>query len=455
MTRGFGRTMRGCAASTTTVVVAALLVIAAGTASADTPGTTLTVAPSTNLAPAGQTVAASGTGFGTSGSGTIVQCIVDQATEVCSDPIGTFTTNASGTFGPVNVTVTATFTAGGGPQVCSAARPCSLFAAMNAQPQNDHSPITFASTAVAPTVTTDAASAVTTTGAQLNATINAGGAATTYKYEYGPTTAFGTVVPASGTLSAGSGSTAVAQPPQAISGLAAATTYYYRACANNSVTGAGVANQVCGAVQAFTTSGSSAPSAVTGAASSITATGASIAGTVNAHGQATAYTIEYGTTTSLGNITAPQSAGSSTAGLAVTVPMGGLSPGTTYYYRLVATNATGTARGAVMSFTTVPTAPTAITGAASAVTATGATLSGTLNPRNGATTFTFEYGTTTSFGSITAVDSVPGVPAVSRTVSLPVTGLSPGTLYFYRLVATNANGRTTGAVMSFTTPPST
>ncbi len=305
--------------------------------------------------------------------------------------------------------------------------------------------------AVAPTVTTDAASGVTTTGAQLNATINAGGAATTYRYEYGPTTTFGTAVPAAGTLSAGSGSTAVAQPPQAISGLAPATTYYYRACANNSVTGTGVANQVCGAVRAFTTSGSSAPSATTGAASSVTATGASIAGTVNAHGQATAYTVEYGTTTSFGSITAPASAGSSTAGLAVTVPMGGLSPGTTYYYRLVATNATGTTVGALMSFTTVPTAPTVATGAASAITSTSATLSGTLNPRNGGTAFTFEYGTTTDFGSLTAVDFVPGAPAVSRTVSLPATGLSPGTKYYYRLVATNANGTTNGTVVSFTT----
>ena len=304
-----------------------------------------------------------------------------------------------------------------------------------------------------PEVTTDPATSVTSNSAALNVTIDAGGSPTTYKYEYGPTTAFGTSVPASGTLDAGSEFGPVSQPPQSISGLSPGTTYYFRACANNAESGAGTANQVCGAVRAFTTSGTSAPSAVTGAASSITATGASVAGTVNAHGQATAYTIEYGTTTSFGSITAPQSAGSGTAGLAVTVPMGGLSPGTTYYYRLVATNATGTTVGAMMSFTTVPAAPTVVTGAASAVTSTGATLSGTLNPRNGTTTFTFEYGTNTSLGHITAVDRVPATPAVSRTVSLPVTGLTPATTYLYRLVATNANGTTTGAVMSFKTAP--
>ena len=54
-----------------------------------------------------------------------------------------------------------------------------------------------------PVVTTDPATSVTSNSAALNATIDAGGSATTYKYEYGPTTAFGTVVPTAGTLNAG------------------------------------------------------------------------------------------------------------------------------------------------------------------------------------------------------------------------------------------------------------
>ena len=428
-----------------TAVIAVSLVVGAGTAFADTPGTDLIVSPNQNLNPAGQSVAVSGTGFGPNGTGVIQQCIqVDEFTEECSNNIGTFPTSANGLFGPVSVTVMANFTPDATPRSCSASQPCSVFAEMDAQPQNAHEPITFA--APPPVAQTDPATSVGTTGATLNASVNPNGVATTYKYEYGTTTSFGTVI---GPFNAGSGTTLTAQPGQAITGLAPNTTYFYRVVARH-----GTNPEVFGQVRAFTTGGSpTAPAAVTGAASSITATGASIAGTVNAHGRATAYIVEYGTTTSFGSITAPQSAGSSTADLAVTVPMGGLSPGTTYYYRLVATNAIGTTAGALMTFTTAPTAPTVVTGAASAITPTSATLSGTLNPRNGATTFTFEYGTTVSFGNITAVDKVPGVPAVIRTVTLPVTELTPNITYLYRLVATNANGTTRGSAVSFKTLP--
>jgi hypothetical protein len=69
-----------------------------------------------------------------------------KSTEDCTANIGTFTTNASGAFGPVSVTVRQNITAEGVPRVCSASQPCSLFAAMNAQPQNAHEPITFLDT---------------------------------------------------------------------------------------------------------------------------------------------------------------------------------------------------------------------------------------------------------------------------------------------------------------------
>lgn len=107
--------------------------------------------------------------------------------------------------------------------------------------------------AQAPQVTTDAASAVSSTAATLNATINDEGSPTTYEYEYGTTTSFGSTAPASGTLDAGSGDTAQAQP-ETVSGLTAATEYYFRVCANNTTTGAGTADQVCGSTLSFTTS---------------------------------------------------------------------------------------------------------------------------------------------------------------------------------------------------------
>ncbi len=309
--------------------------------------------------------------------------------------------------------------------------------------------------AAAPTVTTDPATSVTSTGASLNVTINPGSTATTYKFEYGRTTAFGTVVPASGTLNAGSGSAPVSQPPQAISGLSPGTTYYFRACANNSVTGAAVASQVCGTVRAFTTTGApTAPSATTSAATAIGNTGATLRGTINAHGATTTYTFEWGTSTAFGNITTPQNGGSATADAAVQATLSGLTPRQTYYYRLVAVNAQGTTRGAVQSFTTTgpAVAPTVTTTAASNVAQTSALLRGTVNPRGQATTFTFEYGTTTSFGQITSVDTA-GNHSSTVPVSLPASGLTPNTTYLYRIVATNATGTSVGAVMSFKTAP--
>ncbi len=137
----------------------------------------------------------------------------------------------------------------------------------------------------------------------------------------------------------------------------------------------------------------------------------------------------------------------------VSATVGGLAADTTYYYRVVATNATGTTAGTMMTFATGPGgAPIVTTGAATRVTATAATLAGSVDPHGSLTTFAFEYGTTNAFGSLSAVDNA-GATNGAQAVSLPITGLAPSTTYLFRLVATNANGTTTGAVASFTTGP--
>lgn len=281
-----------------------------------------------------------------------------------------------------------------------------------------------ARSSTAPAVTTDAASDVTSTGASLNATVDPNGETSTYKFEYGTTTAFGTVVPAAGTFSTGFGFDPEAQAPAAVTDLSPATTYYYRACSNNVVTGAGAANQVCGAVRSFTTSGGpTAPSVTTDAAGNVTATTAQVNGKVIAHGAATAYVFEYGTTTAFGQIAPLPSgnAGSGTAGLPVTASLSGLAPNTTYFYRLVATNSQGTTLGPVMRFGTgPPLAPAVTTGTASNITPASATLSATVNPLGQVTSFTFEYGTTASFGQISAIDSTGDGLPTNRPVSLPV-----------------------------------
>ncbi|UCF93936.1 MAG: DUF4214 domain-containing protein [Desulfobacterales bacterium] len=100
--------------------------------------------------------------------------------------------------------------------------------------------------------------------------------------------------------------------------------------------------------------GSSAgePQALTGSATGISSTSATVHGTVNPDGESTTYYFEYGTTAGYGLQTTGQSVAVDSE---VSAAIAGLSPETTYHYRIVATNSYGTARGADKTFTTWPT----------------------------------------------------------------------------------------------------
>ena len=83
------------------------------------------------------------------------------------------------------------------------------------------------------------------------------------------------------------------------------------------------------------------PSAETKAATNTGETTATLNGTVNPHGAETKYYFEYGTTVSYGSKTAEASAGSGTGNLEESKALTGLTRGTTYHYRIVATNNAG------------------------------------------------------------------------------------------------------------------
>ena len=99
---------------------------------------------------------------------------------------------------------------------------------------------------------------------------------------------------------------------------------------------------------------------------------------------------------------------------AVSKSVAGLTPNTTYHYRVAGQNAAGTTNGSDMTFTTSAAPPAVTTNAASGVAATGATLNGTVNANNNSTTVTFEYGLTTGYGTTVTADQSP-VTAVSYT----------------------------------------
>jgi hypothetical protein len=100
--------------------------------------------------------------------------------------------------------------------------------------------------------------------------------------------------------------------------------------------------------------------------------------------------------------------------------------------------------------------PSVATQAATAVTGTAGTLNGTVNPNDFATTYRFEYGTTTSYGTSVPVPDAPaGSGKLIEQVHQLVTGLQPATTYHYRLVATNSQGTSEGEDGSFATAPPT
>ncbi len=97
-----------------------------------------------------------------------------------------------------------------------------------------------------------------------------------------------------------------------------------------------------------------------------------------------------------------------------------------------------------------PLPPAVSIAAASALGETTATLDGTVDPEGRATTYRFEYGTTTVYGKATAEVSA-GSGLTGHPVSATIGPLSPGTTYHYRLLAQNSIGPAPSADRTFTT----
>jgi purple acid phosphatase-like protein/hemolysin type calcium-binding protein len=291
--------------------------------------------------------------------------------------------------------------------------------------------------ATAPTVVTGAASSVAATSAVVSGTIGPGGEETSWYVEYGTSTGYGSRTTA---RSAGNG-TAQVDVTAELRSLTTGATYHYRVVATNA------SGTTRGTDQTFTTR--AAPAVVTSPASALGPTSATAGGTVDPNGSETSWWVEYGTSTSYGSRTDTQSAGSGASPVGVSVRLEGLQAGVTYHFRVVATNDVGTTRGRDRSFRT-DLAPAVSTGGVDGVTISSARLTGSVNPRGRGTTAWFEYGTSAALGTRTA-DQDAGFANRSSSVSAQVTGLQPGTRYYYRVSARSDAGTTVGQTRSFTT----
>jgi hypothetical protein len=93
------------------------------------------------------------------------------------------------------------------------------------------------------------------------------------------------------------------------------------------------------------------------------------------------------------------------------------------------------------------------TGLASGISETGATLQATVNPQGQATTYHFNYGPTTAYGSVLpSPDASAGSGNTGQPVQQALTGLTPGTEYHFQIAASSAGGTSYGADETFATP---
>ncbi|HWF74975.1 MAG TPA: hypothetical protein VG186_16610 [Solirubrobacteraceae bacterium] len=111
---------------------------------------------------------------------------------------------------------------------------------------------------------------------------------------------------------------------------------------------------------------------------------------------------------------------------------------------------------AVTSVAWAATTPAVVTGGASSVSSSAAVLHATINPGGSSTAYNFQFGPTVAYGAFSRTSHAGGSKAVPVTETLG--GLTPGTLYHYRVEASNKLGNAAGSDRTFTTtghpPPS-
>jgi Concanavalin A-like lectin/glucanases superfamily len=95
--------------------------------------------------------------------------------------------------------------------------------------------------------------------------------------------------------------------------------------------------------------------------------------------------------------------------------------------------------------------PSVSTCCASGVTSSSATLSGSVDPNGSSTSYWFQYGASSSYGSTTQTTGM-GSGTSLASAQATVSGLAAGTTFHFRLVASNALGTRYGSDITFTTP---
>jgi hypothetical protein len=291
-----------------------------------------------------------------------------------------------------------------------------------------------------PVVTTNPATLIASFSATLNGSLDPHGLTTTVHFQYGTTTSYGSTTP----MQSQTGNT-YRNISANISSISASTVYHFRIVATNS------AGTRFGSDRTFTTLSPTGPPVVTtNPATFIASFSARLNGLLDPHGLTTTVHFQYGTTPSYGLTTAPQSQTGNTY-RNISANVSSLTASTAYHFRIVASNSAGTSLGGDRTFTTLTATgpPVVITNPATNVASSSATLNGSLDPHGLTTTVYFQYGTTTSYGHTTPMQSQTG--NTYRNIAANISGLTTHTTYHFRIVATNSAGTRFGGDRTFTT----
>ena len=303
------------------------------------------------------------------------------------------------------------------------------------------------------------------TTAQLTAIVNPELQETTcVAFDYGLTESYGSEAPCRPNELGRGGYGEVTRAN--LTGLTPNSEYHYQVVASNA-TGTGEGATALGDKTFLTLP--EPPVAGTGVASATSSRSATVPGSVDPGSSgvssaqkaqdATSYYVEYGGTTAYGRRTPAIEVGEGTSAIPVTVSLRALEPGTTYHYRLVASNLNNAvaprepqlAYGEDKTFETPSTPPILSDVAVSGVTQSGATITATLEPQGLPTRYALEVGLTAGLLLAQSAGDTSSVGPVAVTLG-SAEALSPGTVYYYTLTATNANGTVT-ATGSFVTAP--
>jgi hypothetical protein len=181
----------------------------------------------------------------------------------------------------------------------------------------------------------------------LNGSVDPHGQPTSYHFLYGPSEAYGSVIPVPDDYVPVN----EAEDPVTLvlSGLQPGTTYHFALVANSP------AGTTTGPDLTFETPPVPVPLVITGGASETTVGSVTLSGSVDPQGWQTGYYFQYGPTTVYGSVWPgiPVTLGALMGAQGVISSIQNLQPGTTYHYRLVAGNQGGTVYGADQTFATL------------------------------------------------------------------------------------------------------